>query len=393
MFSFDFDYDLINILFLLLMCFVGKQVSKGRPYWKYTVWVIIAFTLVEGLRYGRGVDYLHYIDVYLYDMEDSQVLFTWINRFLKALGVSAISAFSIYAIPFIIGGTTLLKKMRRYGAYMFPLFLLSFIVFHEAFIRQALSTSFYFLFISKLFDILERRKKWRKHIKDYLALVIFAVFAISIHSIQVVAILVSSAIILFLHKPVNWMYSIPLLLVGKVIIANYFDWSYLNGLLNLLSGSEKLAGYTDNADLWFSEEAMNEAYDRNISIQFLEAFAYSALLYLGYKVCRYVQFDSTLHKFRARENHVQMYISFYNMFVLGVLIYQTFYNLEIVRRVAYCWYLFWFVPLSLVLYYWRKPKLFNVAERCLLIGFVFWIWEYIRFLFVFSEKPLFIWDL
>ena len=129
MFNFDFDYDLINILFFLIVYFVGRKVAKGYPYWKCVIWVIVMFVFVEGARYGRGVDYLHYIDVYEYDLEESQITFTWLNKVLKALGFTAIYAFGVYAIPFIIGGAILLEKMKPYAAYMFPLFVISYISF------------------------------------------------------------------------------------------------------------------------------------------------------------------------------------------------------------------------------------------------------------------------
>lgn len=61
MLNFDFDYDLINILLLLSMYLVGRKVAKDSFYWKHTIWGIILFVLVEGARYGRGVDYIHYL--------------------------------------------------------------------------------------------------------------------------------------------------------------------------------------------------------------------------------------------------------------------------------------------------------------------------------------------
>lgn len=393
MFSFDFDYNLINILLLWVMYIVGKKIAKGYPYWKYAKWCIIAFTLVEGARYGRGVDYLHYIDVYNYDMEESQVLFTLINRTLKLLGVSAIYAFGFYAVPFIIGGARLLEKMKPYAAYTFPLFLICYISFHEAFIRQALATSFYFLFLVKLFEAFERYEYDGFSLKSVYPLLFLAICAILIHSIQIVAIFVVLVVVVFLRKPFHWMYTIPLLLIGKFVIAENYDWSYLNVLFNLFSGEEKLAGYADHADIWFSDEAKQDEYTRNAIIQNLEVFGNCSLLYLGYKACLYVQKlkDSTKQTFK--ESSINIYVAIFNIVVIGVIIYQTFYNLEIVRRVAYCWYLLWFVPVSLVLYYANKTKLYTKLEKFLVLGFFFWIWEYIRFLLVFSEERMFIWDI
>ena len=97
MFNFDFVYDSINILLIWIMYYMGSLICRGKNYWECCLLVIISFTLVEGVRYGRGVDYLHYVDVYNYDLENKQVLFTSINQFLKSLGVSAEYAFMVYA--------------------------------------------------------------------------------------------------------------------------------------------------------------------------------------------------------------------------------------------------------------------------------------------------------
>lgn len=67
------------------MYWVGSQVSERKHYWKYCLLIILFFTLIEGVRYGRGVDYMHYVDVYKYDLEDNQILFTSLNRFLRSL--------------------------------------------------------------------------------------------------------------------------------------------------------------------------------------------------------------------------------------------------------------------------------------------------------------------
>ena len=142
---------------------------------------------------------------------------------------------------------------------------------------------------------------------------------------------------------------------------------------------------------------MNDAYNRNIIIELLETFGCCSLAYLGYKL---------LHKAKDTQNnineqvksgaillgnHYNLYVSLFNISIIGLVILETFYDLEIVRRVAYCWTIFWFVPVSLILYY-RKSKIFSNFDRLLMFGFFFWVWEYIRFLFVWQDVPMFIWD-
>lgn len=396
MFSFDFVYDTINIFLLWIMYWVGSQVSKRKHYWRYCLLIILFFTLIEGVRYGRGVDYMHYVDVYKYDLEDNQILFTSLNRFLRSLGVSADYAFMVYAFPFIIGSLVMLKPLKKYACYMFPLFLMSIISIHEAFIRQALAMSFVFAYINVLNTEIDALLNRKIKFNRLLLLILLAVISYSIHSVAAIAIFVMTIVMVLIKKPFPCIYTIPLLILGKFVIAKIFDFSYLNSLLSFLgSSSDKFAGYTENADRWFSSDAMEEGYTRNVAIQLLETFGCCALLYLGNKILKYLQTSSngsvkSLLPKVADEN-IRLFVALFNVFVIGIVILETFYNLEIVRRVAHCWDIFWFAPMALILYY-RKNKVFNIFDKFLMLGFTFWLWEYIRFLFVWGETPLFIWD-
>lgn len=396
MFNFDFVYDFLNLFLFWIMIYEGKMVSKGKFYWKYCLWAIFFFTLIEGVRYGRGIDYMHYIEVYKYDMEKDQVLFTSINDVLKSIGVSPELSFMFYAFPFICGAMAMMKPMRKYAMYMFPLFLMSIISMHEAFVRQMLAMSFVFMYIVELNNIIDELLSKKIKIKRLLPLVFLAVIAYSIHSIAIVGIFVITIAMIFLRKPLPWIYMVPLLLIGKFYISKNFDFSYLNSILTFLgSSSDKFSGYTENADRWFSSDAMEDAYSRNISIEFLETFGCCALIYLGNKLFHntslYIDKQKNKNAIIPLGDNIELYVSLYNVFIIGTLILETFYNLEIVRRVAHCWDIYWFVPMALVLYF-RRSRIFNVFDKILMLGFFYWVWEYIRFLFVWKDTPLFIWD-
>ena len=91
-----------------------------------------------------------------------------------------------------------------------------------------------------------------------------------------------------------------------------------------------------------------------------------------------------------RQSHI--YVVFYNVFVIGSLMFQTFFNFEILRRVALGWSIYWFVPVALLLYM-KNEICKNKINRWLMIGLFFWLWDYSRFLFVWQSRPLFLWDL
>lgn len=100
----DFIYIFLNLLMLTVFVVTGKCISKDKEnYWKYAIWPIITFTLVLGLRLNRGNDYIHYMQVYQYDLEDKQVLFTSFNNVLKSLGTGPHWIFIWYSGAFILG--------------------------------------------------------------------------------------------------------------------------------------------------------------------------------------------------------------------------------------------------------------------------------------------------
>ena len=70
------DYVLLLILlFLIFIIYSRLVVSKEeksiyeRNYWLYAIIPIIAFSLIEGLRYARGVDYIGYVYTYLQSLD------------------------------------------------------------------------------------------------------------------------------------------------------------------------------------------------------------------------------------------------------------------------------------------------------------------------------------
>ena len=62
-----FIYVFIKFFELLVFILVGKKISKtksDREYWRIALLAIVAFALVDGLRYGRMIDYWGYWGLY-----------------------------------------------------------------------------------------------------------------------------------------------------------------------------------------------------------------------------------------------------------------------------------------------------------------------------------------
>ena len=90
------DYVLLLILlFLIFIIYSRLVVSKEeksiyeRNYWLYAIVPIIAFSLIEGLRYARGVDYIGYVYTYLQSLDpkvENEPLFMLLNKGMLLMG-------------------------------------------------------------------------------------------------------------------------------------------------------------------------------------------------------------------------------------------------------------------------------------------------------------------
>lgn len=153
-------YIFINLLLLSTFVIGGYNVKKGGSYWKNALSCSLVFVMVMGSRYGRGHDYLHYVDVYINGDLSNQYLFLLFNEGIKSiLGIGKYFIFYVYAIPFILCGFKFLKNFQNVANLAFPLFLMSMTYFEEYEIRQALSFSFVFLFLDAFLNIRRFSKK------------------------------------------------------------------------------------------------------------------------------------------------------------------------------------------------------------------------------------------
>lgn len=421
----DFDYLLLNLILLLIFCVAGSYVSKGGKYWGYAWACILSFTFVQGSRYARGNDYPHYLEVYKYDLEPGQRIYTWICDALKGIGINEYFSFYIYALVFSICLFVLLKRWDRYAKYIFPFALIALINFNEFMIRQAFSYSFVFLFVNSLFNISipekervkdkgskkkkaadkEKRKMARRgflsrNIKHILLCILFCILSYGIHSANILVIFGFTFFYVLFKNPISWKITIPALIFCAYVFPKIFDLSLLDRYLQILSGvNDKFEAYTENSDRWFSEDAMKDKYARNPIVEVFEIIGNSVLLYIGDKLLR----------LRRQREHVAIY----NIYIVGLLVMVAFRELELLHRIGSVMYLWWFVPLTLILVYYfpdmktrKKKKEKKVASelpagknvktgfprKWVLFFLIFFLYEYMKYLFMRGENVKFLWD-
>lgn len=371
------QYIVLNLLLLLVFFLVGKNISKGGNYWKSAVWAILFFTFISGSRFARGNDYMHYIDVYQWDLEAEQYVFTWFNHVLKALSVQGYFIFYFYAFVFVSCMMVFLQPFKKYANVVFPLALMATLAFEEFQIRQAFGFSMVFLFTYELMFAQHKKKT------KLLLCALYFILCIGIHSGNVFILLLIIFFYLLFRRPIPLVFSIPAYIIASYIISNLGDLGFLQPIMDFLNSGDsdsKISQYAGNADSWFSADAYEDIYTRNPIVKVFETLGNIALLYFGYKDIVKTKADTWLK-------------TFYNMFIVGTLLQKGFMNLEILNRMGGDIMIFWFIPLAHII---KDRKLIlkrtNFFEKIFLIFLLWWLYGYAKYIFYPQKMTLFLWD-
>lgn len=382
-FNLDLIYIIINLILFFVFLVQGRSMSKR--YRAGAIVCTLIYSIVLGLRYKRGNDYIHYVDVYAYDLEDKQVVYTWFTGCLKSIGVGPYGSFFFYALVFCICFFVFYKQYRIYAKYAIPLFLVSYIWFEEYMIRQVLGFSMVFLYTYELskFDVNSNIKGIRSFIKSNLKKIaicfVYTILAYGIHSSGIVTIFIITLLYIFIKKPLNAFYTIPFYLFFAYVFPKVYEGNAFGDILQILGQyDDKVRQYGEVSDDWFSADAMNSEYDRPWYTKVFDAYGNIALFYFGYKVIN-------------RYDNRKSVVCIFNSYVVGCLLRRAFYTLEVLNRLGYGLECFWFLPLAMVIHH-RKNLIKNSWERLLSVGLLFFAYEYIKYIFFKGSKTLFLWD-
>lgn len=380
---FKFDYIVINFFLIFAFYVCGNYVSiKKNNYWLGALVAIIMFVIVTGIRYNRGNDYQHYIDVYLNDTEDGQLLFTLFNQLCREVfAVSEYFIFSIYGIIFAICAMIFFKPLKLYAKYTFPLFIISFQFFEEYQIRQAFSYSFVFLYMNELFFKTNHKKRTK-----IVLCVIYAIISFSIHSANILYLFVLSLSYVFFKKKIPLTISIPLYLFASYLFAKYVDLSPIQNVVILLGNYDsKFAQYAEHADHWFGEGGFVDEWSRNPIVKHIETLANVSLIYWGHY---------SISKLGFNFKYERVFTTLYNMFVVGVIGRMAFLNWELLARMSELFMHFWFIPLiSLIIEVKDHTIKLNFIQRISLLFLPFLAYEHLKL--IFASEPhltLYLWD-
>ena len=80
-------FNLLRYILLFLIVYCGSISIKTHAYWKFNIYPLILFAVMEGCRWKRGVDY-----IYSESFTGSGLGTAIMNRLIKAAGHRVIQA-------------------------------------------------------------------------------------------------------------------------------------------------------------------------------------------------------------------------------------------------------------------------------------------------------------
>ncbi len=311
---------LIYIILLILMLFIlysaGKHIAKtGKILSPAGIIAILTYTLNEGLRYGRGIDYnlygMKYEDLAAGRESDWEIGFQSIARFLIANDIPWQGYVMLMSSVFIIATIILLKEYKDVLPYALPLFVLFSMGAVENMVRWYMGFSFIMIGISFLL-----RGGKRSKLKFWL----FTAIACTFH-VAIVPLPIAFYLLWYREKPLLSPIWVIILYFG---IALSFQTEVMmrfvelaNVMAMMLGGvSERFANYGDDAEYWltggFAGSGERSAFPNKHELLFL-----LCVVWLGYK---------------AVKDADRKYIFAYNLFIVGLLAYPLAKQIELVIR-------------------------------------------------------------
>lgn len=366
----------LRLLLFGILIISGLIISKGDDKtFKRCLWLaIVAYALIEGLRWMRGTDYEAYFHMFSTgECEKPEPLFLLFVNIIHSLGINPTIAF-IFTSGMLIGCLGLVfKNFKAAAVWGLPLIYLMLGYNAENLVRQYMAISC--LGVAYYYYYLDKRK----------LMLLFLILAPCIH---LTAIIGSAAFFLFAwkdFKPIKvWWF------VGMYLAA-YFLWNPellepLGVFLSMLDvdDSSVFSVYIINAETHFTEEGSISLRDGleihrsliNIVLYFLTDLA---IIIAGYFTCK--------------KN--QKYLLIYYISFIGLLCQQVFGDIQVLMRFGY--YFSWMLPILISIIavnkdygkqnFWRVVILALFFARYAFYGVIHQI-GYITM----EEGCMFIWD-
>lgn len=339
---------LFTILFGLSFALATKpQKSYDRNFWGATAFFIIAYTLIVGLRYGWGHDYVryeYYYNILEYDYsKDYDVAFWNFYKVVKAIDLPFSGWLLISTLTIIVSYFYIVKAMKG-DKYMLMLFLPATLLTTTYAMRQFQAIAYINIAVGLLLfsDNLLQKKKISIVISTILLLLAYHTHAGSI------AYAMPFLLFLFYKKAGALPYKVTIIAyLGCIVFSSIINAILSDNILNMIQGltvTDHLQGYVDHVEgRVLGEDAIDEAtFGYGGAFQIFHYVAYVALFYITGKALKI-----------APNKNVTI---IYNIVIVALLLQEVFFAQEMLRRVIDPFAILYFIPLGYAISVYMQYK-------------------------------------
>lgn len=376
----QYIFSILKFIEVIVFLFYGNILSKtknNKDYWVKALIPIITYTLIEGLRFGRYIDWNLYYFRYKnlgnnINSEDYEFLFRYICHYLYQFGFPYYM-FITFQCAFLIFSTFALLKNYRNKLYFIVPAVLTLLASNEMFIRWYLGFSFFLLSINCVIN--------NKNTISY----IYILCACLIH----IGFILFIPIILF-YKYLD-KYAMPpkmssIIFIITSIILTISSLSVLTDIANIMLAlglggiDEKFSSYlTDTQDLISGEWGQTGIMEQSLATRIRKIIAFLPAIYYGKQILEKYNYGYFI----------------YNLFVIGAIVSPLFLLVEILNRFSSALSFFSVICCGLVYYEFILAKSNKIVMKIIcIISFIFLIWPSLMEFIILrpSEYTLFIWD-
>lgn len=270
------QYFIIQTLLYVICTYWGYRLSKrnkNRYFWM----MVITFTLIEGLRFGRGVDYNLYINhwdnvKYGIYANSEAIVYNFMCYILQILDLPYQALIMLCSFILAYCGFKFLRRYRECLVLSVPLFIL--LTFSaECLFRWY--TAFAFILLG-LYYYLEGKQVWYW---------IFSLIGCGVHIMLIPIVLLLYIILVRGEKILLKPWPAVILMFLVTITWNPSNMLFLNNILHFILGDlEHYSGYLDTSKDILTGHWRGDEVARSI-LSYIRALLYSSFFILvGYRV-------------------------------------------------------------------------------------------------------------
>lgn len=373
-------YLFLKYLELASFFYFGYRLSKTKDnssYWRYAIFPIILYALIEGLRWGRMTDYNYYYHQYHYlknwiSYEDNaNPLFTIICYAFKLVGISY-PVFLMFQCGLLMCSCIyFLKPYKRYALFCLPLVLVV-TAMNENFIRWWFALSFIYiglhLYLSKKYILALAVSLCGYFIHWGVIAIIPMVFLFPVlNNIKISPHIITCAFLFSLFalsaNNMNFIVWISDKFIDEVPFDNEVMLNYMNASNNIISGE-------------FGDMGTNQ---RNLTNQLKLLITYIPIFYIAPMYMKKIRYGMSL----------------YNWVAIGSILHPPFSQVELLGRYSEALIFFDFIVSGCTLYFvvFRDKKCEDMIKAIVTLSYIVNFYAIINGPFVRPDDlMLFLWD-